>query len=510
MEPMSGIFSSPTSPEKQAQATSSSNAMDLQESTNTTTNRPSSVPSNYFVANMPYRTGSAPDVDETLHMRKTPRLPPARASTPRHTNIGSPKRMSSARPQSRSANVNMASDISPQRAATQPPANRVLNFNRQNLRADTGSPFKPTRVLRRSFGGAPLERSGEEIPTSNYSKPELPAMENEVIQADAGDYSDDDDVGGGAEVYMDDAHDDTQHQPEDQFGNDAPLMFNDDDYYDTRDDAHDADITQAMEHAEAVLSTTPSATPSKNPAGRPRKSINSSAVQRSPQGASASSSRKRSRQQIEEDEHNDANETMQSIEQSQNEVSHVEASSSNPAKRPRGRPPKNRISVLQDTTVIDPDQSLQSIEQDDNEASQISTTTDSAHKKGRGRPKKNDVTIVHDNTEQTIDATNIAHGDSFLAPVDEHDEVEVAPASPVTKGKPGRKPKAQKLQSPRKRPKNETRISQCVARHPLAPVRWEVSRPPHGSQESHDILHFHGNGPGRRATEHTRALPSAM
>jgi hypothetical protein len=32
MEPMSGIFSSPVSPEKKAQGTSSSNAMELQES----------------------------------------------------------------------------------------------------------------------------------------------------------------------------------------------------------------------------------------------------------------------------------------------------------------------------------------------------------------------------------------------------------------------------------------------------------------------------------------------
>ncbi|KAI7343016.1 hypothetical protein KC354_g15929, partial [Hortaea werneckii] len=73
LEPVSGIFSSPMASPARNDATMSSSEMHVQDS-------------------------SAPEVEQTLHMRKTPKLPPPRASTPRHTHIGSPKRMSASRP----------------------------------------------------------------------------------------------------------------------------------------------------------------------------------------------------------------------------------------------------------------------------------------------------------------------------------------------------------------------------------------------------------------------------
>jgi hypothetical protein len=171
------------------------------------------------------------------------------------------------------------------------------------------------------------------------------------------------------------------------------------------------------------------------------------------------------------------NQTLESIEQSQNEVPHVPTPSDNAAKRKRGRPRKSDsneisqvsvttgntakrgpgrprksdISVLQDN--VNGDESLQGAEQDENEASQVSTGTESPARKRRGRPRKSDVTVVGDDGEQTIDPGNLAHGDSYLAPINEDDEVEAAPASPVTKKKPGRKPKAQKATKSQKAPK---------------------------------------------------------
>jgi len=429
--------------------------------------------------NQSFCTGSAPDVDETLHMRKTPRLPPPRATTPRHTNIGSPKRMSSARPQSRSAN--MASDISPNRALSQPPANRVLNFGRQNARADTGSPFKPTKVLRRSFGGVQRAQTEDltRSPPRSDSKPELPTVDTNMIDEedeDAEEASDQEmETGAGAEaeagadLHSDESYSGAQvYLEDDQTAmNDAPPMFNDEDeFYNTQGDAEadEVDITEALEHAEVLLQTTPTAAPSaRRSRGRPRKSDKSTEAsivqQTSPSGSTVSNSKKRDRTELEDDQDDQANETIQSIEQSQIEVLQASSSSQNPAKRARGRPRKNQIPVLQDPpeqTLPDVDQTQQIIEEEDeNEPSQISTVTatDKPTKRGRGRPRKSDVTIVQDNNEPTIDPADVAHGDSYLAPLIEDDEPEVAPASPIAETKPQKKTKAQKTTKSRKTPK---------------------------------------------------------
>jgi hypothetical protein len=373
----------------------------------------------------------------------------------------------------------MASDISPNRALSQPPANRVLNFGRQNARADTGSPFKPTKVLRRSFGGVQRAQTEDltRSPPRSDSKPELPTMDTNMIDEedeDAEEASDQEmETGAGAEAGAD-SHSDESYSgaqvylEDDQPAiDDAPPTFNDeDDFYNTQGDAEadEVDITEALEHAEVLLQTTPTAAPSaKRPRGRPRKSDKSteaSIVQRtSPSGSTVSNSKKRDRTELEDDQDDEANDTIQSIEQSQNEVLQASSSSQNPAKRARGRPRKNQISVLQDPTeqtVPDVDQTQQTVEEEgDNEASQVSTATatDKPAKRGRGRPRKSDSTIVQDNNEPTIDPADVAHGDSYLAPVIEDDEPEVAPASPIAETKPQKKAKAQKTAKSRKTPK---------------------------------------------------------
>lgn len=373
----------------------------------------------------------------------------------------------------------MASDISPNRAKSQPPANRVLNFGRQHVRADTGSPFKPTKVLRRSFGGARKEQS-EEIsasPPGSYSKPELPTVNTDIIEEEDAEDDGEHETAAGAEIYSDEScGGEAQPMLDDHMENDAPPMFNDgDDYYDTQGDANEADITEALEHAEVLLQTTPSATPTlKKSRGRPRKSDQSSQaniVQQASANENASSnSRKRTRAEVEDDQDDKANETLQSIEQTDNDITQTSTQAENPAKRSRGRPRKNQVTVLQDPTeqtVPDVDETLQSTEGGDNVPSQMSTTTatDEPTKKGRGRPRKSDVTIVHDNTEQAIDPSLLAHGDSYLAPINEDGETEVAPASPVTKSKPGKKSKAQRATKSRKAPK-ERDPNQSMRRTP--------------------------------------------
>lgn len=387
--------------------------------------------------------------------------------------------MSSARPQSRNAEP-MASDISPNRAKSQPPANRVLTFGRQNVRADTGSPFKPTKVLRRSFGGARKEQSDETSasPPGSYSKPELPTANTDIIEEEDAEDAGANETAAGADEYSDaESYSGAQPLMDDQIENDAPPMFNDDDYYDTQGDAHEADITEALEHAEVLLQTTPSATPlTKKSRGRPRKSnesIDASIVQETSANENAtSSSSKRNRTEFEDDQNDEANDTVQSIEQSQNDITQASAQSDNPAKRSRGRPRKSQVTVLQDPTdqtMADVDQSLQSVEQGDNGPSKASTTTASQEpsKRGRGRPRKSDVTVIHDNTEQAIDPSLLAHGDSYLAPINEDHEVEAAPASPVTKSKPTKKTKAEKATKSKKAPK-ERDPNQSMRRTPSA------------------------------------------
>ncbi|KAK5690683.1 mitotic fidelity of chromosome transmission-related protein [Elasticomyces elasticus] len=141
MEPMSGIFDSPvkTSPQRNSDRTLASSDMLVQQS-------------------------SAPSIHDTLYLSKTPRLPPARAATPKHTHIGSPKRMSTGRkPQEQQPHTTGKAlathdeDRSPAKALsrTQPPANRVLDFvkEKESVRPsiEEASPFKPRKALRRSL-----------------------------------------------------------------------------------------------------------------------------------------------------------------------------------------------------------------------------------------------------------------------------------------------------------------------------------------------------------------------
>ncbi|KAM3423212.1 hypothetical protein BST61_g662 [Cercospora zeina] len=132
LEPVSGIFSSPTSAEHNGSRTLTSEGMDVQDS-------------------------SAPDVTTTLGKRKTPRLPPAQQSPLKRTSIGgSPRRMSSVRPRSRPG-ISEEPTSSP-REHGEPAVNRKLQFdnvdrNRKSIHvADAQSPFKPRHKLRRSTG----------------------------------------------------------------------------------------------------------------------------------------------------------------------------------------------------------------------------------------------------------------------------------------------------------------------------------------------------------------------
>ncbi|KAK0876813.1 mitotic fidelity of chromosome transmission-related protein [Friedmanniomyces endolithicus] len=141
MEPMAGIFDSPVkSPQRNSDRTLASSDMNVQES-------------------------SAPEVHDTVYLSKTPRLPPPRASTPKHTNIGSPKRMSTGKKTQQQAHTTGKAPISQDEhdnsledatSRSQPPANRMLDFtakDTEQVRPSTEitSPFKPKRALRRSM-----------------------------------------------------------------------------------------------------------------------------------------------------------------------------------------------------------------------------------------------------------------------------------------------------------------------------------------------------------------------
>lgn len=190
------------------------------------------------------RSGSAPDVTTTLGNRKTPRLPPARQSPLKRTSIGgSPKRMSSVRPQSRPA-ISEEPASSP-RGHSEPAVNRKLQFqtlnrSRKSLHvADTQSPFKPKHKLRRSTGpGRP----------------------------DVYDYEDDDVGAGAATSYSQAPNDETNGISEEDDsveqsieGDDQPLMM------DNGDD-------EPVELEQTTLSIREAEAPAKRKPGRPRKS----------------------------------------------------------------------------------------------------------------------------------------------------------------------------------------------------------------------------------------------
>lgn len=295
-------------------------------------------------------------------------------------------------------------------------------------------------------------------------KPELPTAEDEVVEEDElmdQTHAVEVEAETGAEIdsQSDRSDDGQQQQLDNQLSDDAPPMFYNDDDYGTQPDEHDADITEAFEHAQELLKTTPTAKPAVKARGPPRKSgesVGTSAIQHTPRSAqTTASSRKRDYTAVEEDDQ-EADQTHQSIEQTDVNDSYASLESDRSAKRQRGRASEANASLLQDRTqhlVDEADQTHQSIEQGDNDDSQVSTASQQPAKKRPGRPRKSDITVLQDQTEQTIDPALLANGDSYLAPINEDLEVEAAPAPPITKKKPGRKPKAQKAAPASKAPK---------------------------------------------------------
>ncbi|KAF2767541.1 hypothetical protein EJ03DRAFT_390424 [Teratosphaeria nubilosa] len=169
LEPVSGIFSSPiVSPQRNGDRTLTSSDMHVQES-------------------------SAPEVEHTLHMRKTPKFPPPRASTPKHTNIGSPKRMSTGRAHTTGKKQLPLSDdeASPVRegSKTQPPANRKLDFGgrdgvdgvRRSIESNDLDAFRPKNTLRRSMGMAPRSNPfASPVKANSKSGPLKPSTSDQV------------------------------------------------------------------------------------------------------------------------------------------------------------------------------------------------------------------------------------------------------------------------------------------------------------------------------------------
>ena len=280
---------------------------------------------NYSTDNV---TGSAPDVDMTLTSRKTPRLPPPRQSTPKHTNIGSPKRASTGRPVSQRLSGGVDADGSPARLSkTQPPPNRVLDFGANGVRTsiENASPFKPKRVIRRSSVGPRPNLFASPV---RAVRPAEAFIETEK-GADAG-------AEQGTEAL---AQEEIEVQ---QAVNDGPLLLDDDDYNTLpQQTVLDAEEAQADETHE---------TPTKRKPGRPRKSVESlhnSHIDRSRSTVSAASSRKRDRSTL-EDEQIDSGVGL----------SHSQLGEAGTArKRPRGRSSRdNSIHVHQDyeEATLDP------------------------------------------------------------------------------------------------------------------------------------------------------------
>lgn len=219
----------------------------------------------------PAISGSAPDVTTTLGHRKTPRLPPARQSPLKRTSIGgSPKRMSSVRPQSRPA-ISEEPASSP-RGHSEPAVNRKLQFetlnrNRKSLRVvDSQSPFKPKHKLRRSTGP---------------ERPDVYDYEEDDYAAQASSY---DQTNGTVEEEEEGVEQSIE-------GDDQPLMIGD----------------EPREVEQTTLSIREAEVPAKRRRGRPRKSdvSNTSQVHISPEASSSGTKRARTSlhdSQIEVDE----------------------------------------------------------------------------------------------------------------------------------------------------------------------------------------------------------------
>ena len=370
LEPVSGIFSSPMASPARNDATMSSSEMHVQDS-------------------------SAPEVEQTLHMRKTPKLPPPRASTPRHTHIGSPKRMSASRPYTTGKPLpveDAEEGASPTQAKTQPPANRKLDFTGEGAvrkSIESLSPFKPRKTLRRSMGPQ-QSRSGVFDSPAKSEKRKSMVTEREdstVHESDDGEAPEPTVVG---ETTVNQTEQQTEQQSETQEDeqqtelpqaeDDGPIIMDGDDGYQT---TYDDPIPDEEAGAEQEQSS-----PSGRRASRPRKSIESvkdTIVEPSPSTAKATPpSRKRNRASM--------------------ESQHTEAAA--------------------DGTTVQEDQS--SIHQEP------SVVASPAHKKPRGRPRKEKVVVHHEDGDEAIDPQLLAHGDQYTA-----DEQLQQRLKDVKKSKPG-------------------------------------------------------------------------
>lgn len=300
-------------------------------------------------------TGSAPDVDTTLHSRKTPRLPPPRASTPKHTNIGSPKRMSTGRPISQRLSVDLLADGSPARPKTLP-ANRVLDFGAADTvhtSIEAASPFKPKRNLRRSVGpGGPNQPLETPFAAPGQDARIIREVEEQIQR---------DQVEGASAG----AEGDNDAKPAD----DGPMLMDDDDYEVMPQQP--SPIEEEPESAEP-----PQTTPSKRKPGRPRKS-GDSLVNSQLSHSSPATTRKRTRASLDE-----------------GDVSVVQAEPSQ--KKRRGRPSKDKsVIVHQDDgdAAIDPsllahgDEYVDEAGLAQDEAEEAADEVPELPVKTRGRPK---------------------------------------------------------------------------------------------------------------------------
>ncbi|KAI7709076.1 hypothetical protein KC353_g10622, partial [Hortaea werneckii] len=353
LEPVSGIFSSPMASPARNDATMSSSEMHVQDS-------------------------SAPEVEQTLHMRKTPKLPPPRASTPRHTHIGSPKRMSASRPHTTGKPLpveDAEEGASPTQAKTQPPANRKLDFTGEGAvrkSIESLSPFKPRKTLRRSMGPQQSRSDVFDSPAKS-EKRKSTVTEREDLTVHQSDDAEAPEPTVVDETTVNQTEQQTEHQTEieedeqqtelPQAEDDGPLIMDGDDGYQT---TYDDQVPDEEAGAEEEQSS-----PSGRRASRPRKSIESvkdTIVEPSPSTAKATPpSRKRNRANM--------------------ESQHAE--------------------TVADGTTVQEDQS--SMHQEP------SVVASPPHKKPRGRPRKDKVVVHHEDGDEAIDPQLLAHGDQYTA-----------------------------------------------------------------------------------------------
>ena len=170
------------------------------------------------------------DVQRTLPLRRTPRLPPPRASTPKHTNIGSPKRMSTTgRRTSQRQSLQLHQDSSPVESHTQHPVNRVIDFNGNGVHKsiESPSPFKHRVATRKSIA----------VPQDPFASP---GPESQPVPSDA-------DVDGGAE--------NDEAEVEQQI-DDAPILLDDDDnLYDAMPDHSSGEADEEHHSSQIQLSS---------------------------------------------------------------------------------------------------------------------------------------------------------------------------------------------------------------------------------------------------------------